>query len=230
MDNSTLKVIKERRSIRSYILEIKDTVNNSGEEVFSRAVDVLIQTIEEYNMQDRVIMASFDDKVVNYFRERSDEEIMTGSGMFEDMDKKNKKPKGKKWSTIIQLAIGLLIGIVGGVYLIEKFESGELAPAQLPAFALLIFIAAVTAKQKRPSPHPTVTLSKVVRRVLPAGKMLFGPADNVCEAVSLTLFVYNLSGKAPDQLVHFRAQYFRIGRSYPLKERLETHIDSVAIP
>jgi glycerophosphoryl diester phosphodiesterase len=64
------------------LLEIKDTAANSGEEVFARAVDVLIQTIEEYNMQDRVSMVSFDDNVVSYFRERTEEQIMTGSGMF----------------------------------------------------------------------------------------------------------------------------------------------------
>ncbi len=57
------------------------------------------------------------------------------------MGKNKKRPKGKLWSTIIQLAIGLIIGIAGGIYLVEKFDRGELAPAQLAAFALLIFIA-----------------------------------------------------------------------------------------
>jgi glycerophosphoryl diester phosphodiesterase len=79
---ATLSYLFENFPEKLYILEIKDTAANSGEEVFARAVDVLIQTIEEYNMQDRVIMASFDDNVVSYFRERTEEQIMTGSGMF----------------------------------------------------------------------------------------------------------------------------------------------------
>ncbi len=78
---ATLDYLFETYPEELYILEIKDTVESSGEEVFTRAVDVLIELIEEHNMQDKVIMASFDDKVVEYFKERTDNEIMTASGL-----------------------------------------------------------------------------------------------------------------------------------------------------
>ena len=78
---ANLESLFEKYPDMLYILEIKDTVDNSGEEVFIVAVDVLIDLIIDYNMQDKVIMASFDDEVVYYFRERSDNRLMTGSGL-----------------------------------------------------------------------------------------------------------------------------------------------------
>ncbi len=53
------------------------------------------------------------------------------------MAQKNKK----KCNTAIQLSIGVLTGIIGSVYLIGKFETGELTPALILVYIVLIFIA-----------------------------------------------------------------------------------------
>ena len=78
---ATLDYLFEAYPEEFYILEIKDTTDNSGEEVFIHAVDTLIDLIEEHNMNDKVIVASFDDKVIEYFKEATDKKIMTGSGL-----------------------------------------------------------------------------------------------------------------------------------------------------
>lgn len=60
-----------------YILEIKDTIANSGEENYKKASDKLYKLIIEYNMQDKVLVASFDDTVIKDFRSK-EEHIPTG--------------------------------------------------------------------------------------------------------------------------------------------------------
>jgi len=63
-----------------FILELKDTINEVGEEWAEKAIQTLIQTIRQYSMENRVIMASFDSGVTNRFRELTKNEIPTGAG------------------------------------------------------------------------------------------------------------------------------------------------------
>lgn len=66
-----------------FILEIKDTRANSGDEVFIKAVDELIRLIDKYQMKENVIVGSFDDKVIQEIKEKTNSEIMTSSGVRE---------------------------------------------------------------------------------------------------------------------------------------------------
>lgn len=68
-----------------YILELKDTVNASGPERASRASAELLRLIGEFAMEDRVIVASFDDEVIQEFREASEGEIPTGAATGETL-------------------------------------------------------------------------------------------------------------------------------------------------
>ncbi|MDL2292366.1 hypothetical protein LJC17_02040 [Acholeplasma sp. OttesenSCG-928-E16] len=51
-----------------YILEIKDTTENSGEETFIKASNNLKELILDYEMSENVVVASFDDDVMAEFR------------------------------------------------------------------------------------------------------------------------------------------------------------------
>jgi glycerophosphoryl diester phosphodiesterase len=62
-----------------YILELKDTVEESGQANTEEAVAELIRLIEAYGMQDRVVVSSFDDDVTSEFRKRTGGSIPTGA-------------------------------------------------------------------------------------------------------------------------------------------------------
>ena len=66
---------------KMYILEIKDTVNNhDGDDMtFKLAVQRLIEVVNAHNMNHRVIVASFDDRVIDYVNEQSNGSLMTGA-------------------------------------------------------------------------------------------------------------------------------------------------------
>lgn len=63
---------------KMYILELKDTIENSGETLFLQAIEILISLIEKYNMEDNVIISSFDDSVTSAFKEKQ-REIITSA-------------------------------------------------------------------------------------------------------------------------------------------------------
>lgn len=67
-----------------YILEIKNTETQSTIEQFKEAADRLAYLIDYYEMEAQVIVASFDDKVVDYYRE-IDEKTATASGWNESL-------------------------------------------------------------------------------------------------------------------------------------------------
>ena len=67
-----------------YILEIKDTIANSGEEVYKKASDKLYNLIVEYEMIDKVLVASFDDAVIKDFRNK-EKHIPTGMAWNESL-------------------------------------------------------------------------------------------------------------------------------------------------
>jgi glycerophosphoryl diester phosphodiesterase len=82
---ATLEYLFKTYPNQKYILELKDTVDNSGPDTYKYAVKKLINLIETYNMQDQVIVASFDDTVTHYFNEESDGKIMTSPASKETM-------------------------------------------------------------------------------------------------------------------------------------------------
>ena len=63
-----------------FILELKDTVQEVGEPWAEQAIQTLVQTIRDYSMEQRVIMASFDSGVINRFRELTNNQVPTGAG------------------------------------------------------------------------------------------------------------------------------------------------------
>src|SRR5690606_5436259 len=67
-----------------YVLEIKDTVENSGEDIFNDAVRELLRLIKEYKMEDKVIVSSVDDKVTNLIKE-SNSKVMTSTATNETL-------------------------------------------------------------------------------------------------------------------------------------------------
>ncbi len=62
-----------------YVLELKDTVENSGEDTFKDAVDILLDLIEDKNMKDKVMVSSYDDKVTHLIQEESNNTVMTST-------------------------------------------------------------------------------------------------------------------------------------------------------
>ncbi len=58
---ATLDWLFEKYPDKMYILEIKDTKNEAD---FTKAVDILLEKLEEYEMTDKVIISSFEDKVI----------------------------------------------------------------------------------------------------------------------------------------------------------------------
>lgn len=62
-----------------YVLELKDTVESSGEETFKAAVHELIRLIDTYDMYHKVIVSSFDDEVIRYVKAESNGRIMTSA-------------------------------------------------------------------------------------------------------------------------------------------------------
>lgn len=79
---ATLEYLFTTYKNKKFILEIKDTRVNSGEEVFIKAVEELLNLIEKHHMNENVIIASFDDNVIQEIRDRN-KEIMTSSGVRE---------------------------------------------------------------------------------------------------------------------------------------------------
>lgn len=73
-------------SNHKFILEIKDTVENSGEETFKQAVEELIEVIKTHHMEDKVLVSSFDDQVIDYFKDQSKGSIMTSTAQDEVLD------------------------------------------------------------------------------------------------------------------------------------------------
>ncbi|NCN04895.1 MAG: hypothetical protein GW949_04635 [Spirochaetales bacterium] len=63
-----------------FILELKDTVVESGPERSNLAVKALITTITDYSMEDHIVMASFDSSLASQFRELTSNAIPTGAG------------------------------------------------------------------------------------------------------------------------------------------------------
>lgn len=69
-----------------YLLELKDGFEKGDEEGRAwaeKAVDELDRVIKEFNMQEKVLMASFDDKVVQMFNHKTMDRIATVSGSFD---------------------------------------------------------------------------------------------------------------------------------------------------
>jgi len=64
---------------KKYILELKDTVENSGEDTFKKAVSALLTLIKNEKMEDQVIISSFDDKVTHLIQEESNHTVMTST-------------------------------------------------------------------------------------------------------------------------------------------------------
>ncbi len=62
-----------------YILELKDTVESSGDVIFEKAVDKLITLVEEYEMEENIIVSSFDDKITELIRKESNNKIYTST-------------------------------------------------------------------------------------------------------------------------------------------------------
>lgn len=82
---ATLEYLFEQYKNKMFILEIKDIIEKSEKEVFIKVVDELISLIDKYNMKNRVIVASFDDEVIEKVREKSNNEIMTSAGINESI-------------------------------------------------------------------------------------------------------------------------------------------------
>lgn len=80
----TLTYMFETYPQHLYILEIKDTSEFSGEENFQKAANRLFELIENYEMHEQVIVASFDDDVVSYYR-KIDNLSPTASGWSESL-------------------------------------------------------------------------------------------------------------------------------------------------
>ncbi len=64
---------------KKYILELKDTVLNSGQDVFKDAVSTLLSLIKDYHMEDKVIVSSFDDNVTHLIQSESNNTVMTST-------------------------------------------------------------------------------------------------------------------------------------------------------
>jgi glycerophosphoryl diester phosphodiesterase len=69
-----------------YILEIKDSPTSEGYveglHDYQKAADELIRLVELYDLEDDVVLASFDDTVINYFKEKRPN-IKVNAGMGE---------------------------------------------------------------------------------------------------------------------------------------------------
>ncbi|HEY8363991.1 MAG TPA: glycerophosphodiester phosphodiesterase family protein [Haloplasmataceae bacterium] len=76
---ATLEYLFQTYSTKRFILEIKDTIINSGNELYKEAVDILLDLITTYNMEDKVIVSSFDDQVMKYFKQKSQGLIFTAT-------------------------------------------------------------------------------------------------------------------------------------------------------
>ncbi|QVK18962.1 hypothetical protein KHQ81_04420 [Mycoplasmatota bacterium] len=64
---------------KKYILELKDTVEHSGKEIFKEAVDALLTLIKDKKMENQVIVSSFDDTITKLFQEKSNNSVMTST-------------------------------------------------------------------------------------------------------------------------------------------------------
>ena len=63
-----------------FILELKDTIEKVGSDWAAQAVNALIDTIRDFSMEDRVVVASFDSGVTAKFRAASENTIPTAAG------------------------------------------------------------------------------------------------------------------------------------------------------
>lgn len=83
-----LEEIFQKYPDKLYVLELKDTVRSTDDPVQQQiyesnaqiAVEKLAGLINKYNMQDKVMMASFDDSLVKNFNKHTNDEIGTMSG------------------------------------------------------------------------------------------------------------------------------------------------------
>lgn len=82
---ATLEYLFKTYPNKLYILELKDTEDNSGPETFKYAVDILLNLIEEHKMKDQVIISSFDDQVTDLIKKNSDHSIMTSTASSESL-------------------------------------------------------------------------------------------------------------------------------------------------
>ncbi len=82
---ATLEYLFKNYSSMMYVLEIKDTEENSGADTFKKAVDKLLELIEEYDMEDNVIVSSTDDKITQLIRKETEGKIMTSTATNETL-------------------------------------------------------------------------------------------------------------------------------------------------
>lgn len=82
---ATLDYLFQNYPHQLYILELKDTIENSGEKVFIDAIKQLHYLIGKYDMGGNVIVASFDDEVIKRFKELTNNEIMTAAATYESL-------------------------------------------------------------------------------------------------------------------------------------------------
>lgn len=68
-----------------YILELKDKVETSGQATAEKAVEELVRLVKTYKMQDKVVIASFDDKLTKAFRDLTDNAIPTAAATGESL-------------------------------------------------------------------------------------------------------------------------------------------------
>lgn len=81
-----LEDLFEKYDDKKYILELKDTVENSGNVTFEFAVNELITLIKEHEMENKVIVSSFDDKITKLIRKESDNTINTSTATRESFN------------------------------------------------------------------------------------------------------------------------------------------------
>lgn len=82
---ATLDYLFTKYQDKFFILELKDTKNNSGNKTMVKAVDKLIQLIDVYRMKDNVIVAAFDDEMIKLIREKSNGEVITTAAIDESI-------------------------------------------------------------------------------------------------------------------------------------------------
>ena len=81
---TTLEYMFTTYPTHKFILEIKDTIKESGDEAYKQAADELLRLILLHDMEDNVIVGSFDDEVIKYFKSKNDK-ILTSSAWNETL-------------------------------------------------------------------------------------------------------------------------------------------------
>jgi glycerophosphoryl diester phosphodiesterase len=80
----TLESLFDTYPNKMFILELKDLTNES-EDTFSIAANELLSLISAYDMADHVMVSSFDDAVITYFRSISEGKIHTSAASNETL-------------------------------------------------------------------------------------------------------------------------------------------------